>query len=109
MRSPPESSPPRKPATEIDMTSKLPVIDRRRWLQVSSLGWRTPALPPLFAGRASRADESPAKVRLSPIKSVIVVFHYGGPSHFETYDPKPHAPVGIRSEYGTIPTAVPGT
>ncbi len=90
------------------MTSNLPVLDRRRWLKVSSLGWLTSALP-LSAGRTSRADELVAKAKLPPIKSVIVVFHYGGPSHFETYDPKPNAPLGIRGEYETISTAVPGT
>jgi hypothetical protein len=90
------------------MTSNLPALDRRRWLKVSSLGWLASALP-LSAGRTSRAEEAPARAKLSPIKSVIVVFHYGGPSHFETYDPKPNAPLGIRGEYATIPTAVPGT
>ena len=75
------------PGTDIDMISKSAALDRRRWLQVSSLGWLTSALPPLFAGRTSRADEAPAKSRLSPIKSVIVVFHYGGPSHFVAEQP----------------------
>ncbi|RUL89363.1 DUF1501 domain-containing protein [Tautonia sociabilis] len=32
----------------------------------------------------------------------------GGPSHLDTFDPKPEAPEGIRGEFGTIATAVPG-
>src|SRR5262249_30048595 len=37
-----------------------------------------------------------------------LVFFYGGPSHFETFDPKPDAPAEVRGEYRTIATAVPG-
>jgi hypothetical protein len=84
------------------------LFDRRRWLQVASLGWLGAALPSFSRGRRATAAEAPARARLSPIKSVIVIFHYGGPSQFETYDPKPNAPAGVRGEYGTIPTAVPG-
>jgi hypothetical protein len=40
--------------------------------------------------------------------SVIQVFLEGGPSHLETYDPKPDAPVEFRGEFRPIPTAVPG-
>ncbi len=32
----------------------------------------------------------------------------GGPSHYESFDPKPDAPSDIRGEFGTIPTAIPG-
>jgi len=32
----------------------------------------------------------------------------GGPSHLDTFDPKPDAPDGIRSEFKTIPTCVSG-
>src|SRR5262249_24784553 len=31
-----------------------------------------------------------------------------GPSHLETFDPKPSAPIDIRGPYGTIRTSVPG-
>jgi hypothetical protein len=40
-------------------------------------------------------------------RSCIFIFLSGGPSHFETFDPKPSAPVNIRGPYGTIPTRVP--
>lgn len=32
----------------------------------------------------------------------------GGPSHFETFDPKPDAPAEIRGEFSTIATKIPG-
>ncbi len=84
------------------------VLDRRRWLKVSGLGWLSAALPVAFDPRRGGANDQPPNAPLSPIKSCIIIFHYGGFSQFETYDPKPHAPDGIRSEYGTISTAVPG-
>ncbi|MBO0700733.1 MAG: DUF1501 domain-containing protein, partial [Zavarzinella sp.] len=43
-----------------------------------------------------------------PIRACILVFYYGGPSHLETFDPKPDAPAEVRGEYRSIPTAVPG-
>jgi uncharacterized protein DUF1501 len=80
------------------------ILDRRRWLQVSSVGWLSATLPSIMGPRRGSADEAPR----SPIKSCIVVFLYGGPSHLETFDPKPLAPAAVRGEYQTISTAVPG-
>src|SRR5207248_5041447 len=34
--------------------------------------------------------------------------HDGGPTHYETFDPKPDAPSEIRGEFKAISTAVPG-
>lgn len=41
-------------------------------------------------------------------KSVILMWLDGGPSHMETYDPKPEAPTEYRGPYGVINTNVPG-
>lgn len=38
----------------------------------------------------------------------IFVWMDGGPSHFETFDPKPDAPRELRGEFGVIPTRTPG-
>lgn len=38
----------------------------------------------------------------------ILVWLDGGPSHYETFDPKPEAPSDIRGEFKSIPTSVPG-
>lgn len=38
----------------------------------------------------------------------IFIWLDGGPTHYETFDPKPDAPEDIRGPFKTIPTAVPG-
>jgi hypothetical protein len=49
-----------------------------------------------------RAKE--ASDNVSKDTAVIQVWLGGGPSQFETFDPKPDAPIEIRGPYGTIPT-----
>jgi hypothetical protein len=46
--------------------------------------------------------------RLLKDKSVIFLFMHGGPSQFETFDPKMDAPSEIRSVTGEIKTKLPG-
>lgn len=41
-------------------------------------------------------------------RSLILLWQDGGPSHFETFDPKPDAPAEIRGELGAIRTTLPG-
>lgn len=41
-------------------------------------------------------------------KSCILIWLDGGPTHYETFDPKPKAPVEIRGEFGITATKVPG-
>src|SRR5215472_6804959 len=48
--------------------------------------------------------ESPA----AKAKSCILIWLDGGPTHYETFDPKPEAPKEIRGEFQPIPTRVPG-
>ncbi len=38
----------------------------------------------------------------------ILIWMDGGPSHYETFDPKPEAPIEIRGEFRAIPTQTPG-
>lgn len=40
--------------------------------------------------------------------SCILIWMDGGPTHFETFDPKPHAPAEIRGEFWPIATKVSG-
>lgn len=42
------------------------------------------------------------------IRSCIVLFWYGGPSHLDTFDPKPKAPSDVRGEFRPIATRAPG-
>ncbi len=40
--------------------------------------------------------------------SCILIWMDGGPSHYETFDPKPDAPREVRGEFSPIETSVPG-
>jgi len=66
----------------------------------------TAAWRPGLAPASRDAAELPALK--TPIRSCILVFHYGGPSQLETFDPKPEAPAEVRGEYGVIDTSAPG-
>ena len=46
--------------------------------------------------------------RSAPKTNCILIWLDGGPSHFETFDPKPDAPSEIRGEFEPIPTRIPG-
>jgi len=50
-----------------------------------------------------------AGIESAPKTSCILIWLDGGPSHFETFDPKPDAPAEIRGEFSAISTKVPGT
>lgn len=41
-------------------------------------------------------------------KACILLWMAGGPSHIDTFDPKPEAPANIRGDFKSIETAVPG-
>ena len=58
-------------------------------------------------GLAGTADAAPES-RPPQIKSCILIFYYGGPSHLDTFDMKPEAPAEIRGEFQPIATSVPG-
>jgi hypothetical protein len=78
-----------------------PRPDRRRLLQAGSVG----ALG-LTLGRLEQASAAEASARR--IRSCILVFFYGGPSHLDTWDPKPEAPAEIRGPFRPIDTSAPG-
>ncbi len=58
-----------------------------------------------LASLQARAGEVPG---LLTGKSVIFLFLHGGPSQFETFDPKMGMPEGIRSATGEVSTKIPG-
>ena len=51
----------------------------------------------------AREVHAPAKA-----KSCILIWMDGGPTHFETFDPKPDAPAEYRGDFNAIQTAVAG-
>jgi len=70
---------------------------------VGTLGLSLTSL--LHAETNSLAVRSPSFGRA---KSCILLFLAGGPPQHDTFDPKPHAPVEIRGDIGTISSSVPG-
>jgi hypothetical protein len=55
-----------------------------------------------------RVDALAGAARGGGEPSVILLLLVGGPSHHETWDPKPDAPAEVRGPFGSIATAVPG-
>ena len=86
-------------------------LSRRQLLRVGGLGTVGLTLPGLLRAEAE-SSAARGKVGIqdvrSPIRSCILIFYYGGPSHIDTFDMKPNAPAEIRGEFGSIATSVPG-
>lgn len=82
---------------------------RRQWLQYGSAGLMGLTLPG-FLRAAAAAEEQHGSAPILPkkLRACIIVFYYGGPSHLDTYDPKPNAPAEVRGEFKAIQTSVPG-
>jgi hypothetical protein len=62
-------------------------------------------LPDLLRNQA-RADEKAAGKHFGRAKSCILLWMQGGPSHIDTWDPKPGRPSG--GPFGSIATKIPG-
>ena len=91
-------------AREYDMNQQVvDPLTRRAALQLGTglFGLSLPGY--LAAARAGHVD--PARREYS----CIFLFLAGGISHFESWDPKPDAPVGIRGLWSPQSTNVPGT
>jgi hypothetical protein len=79
----------------------LTVVSRRNMLKAGLAGVAGLSVPRLLRAR-TEAGASP-----SP-KSVILLWMTGGPSHIDTWDPKPDRPIQNRGPFGTIATKLPG-
>lgn len=78
---------------------------RREFLQVGFSGFLGATLPAILAGRSRASLAIPKTGRA---KSVIMVFLTGAPSQIDTFDPKPDAAQGVRSDFAPIETRAPG-
>jgi hypothetical protein len=81
-------------------------VSRREWLRIgglSAVGLSLPGLLRATADAGRRASGSFGRAR-----NVIWLFLSGGPSQYETFDPKPEAPAEIRGVFQPIATSVPG-
>jgi hypothetical protein len=74
---------------------------RRELLRAGALSAAGVTLADLLRARATASTEAPAK-------SIILLWLWGGPSHLDTFDMKPKAPVEYRGPYAPIATNVPG-
>ena len=79
-------------------------VTRRSLLQIGACGALGLSIPGFFAARARAATMAHA----GKARSVILLWLWGGPSHHETWDPKPDANSKIRGPFGTIPSGTPG-
>lgn len=80
----------------------LVISSRRNMLKASLAGMAGLSLPTLLQHRASAAGAHSAP------KSVILLWMTGGPSHIDTWDPKPNRPLENRGPFSVIPTKLPG-
>ncbi len=80
-------------------------VSRRRLLTVGGLGMMGLTLADALRARSAHASPSTEGDRT---RSCIFVWLDGGPSQYETFDPKPEAAVEVRGPYGAIETNVPG-
>lgn len=83
-------------------TSDCSGLSRRSFLRVGSLATLGLTLDSYLRLQAAQ----PARSRKSI--SCILMWMQGGPSHHDTFDPKPDAPIEVRGEFKTIPTTLPG-
>jgi hypothetical protein len=79
-------------------------VGSRRWfLQTGIAGLAGVSLADVLRSRARAAQG-----HKSSRQAVILFWLSGGPSHLDTWDPKPHAPVETRGPFDTIATQMPG-
>lgn len=83
----------------------LAQADRRGMLKASFAGLAGLSLPHLLQARSSAAESGrPRKTG----QSVILLWLAGGPSHIDTWDPKPGRPPENRGPFGVTQTKIPG-
>ncbi len=86
-------------------------IPRRDFLQVGLGGLIGLGLTDVLRLQAASAKPvgfpAPSGAGGKPVNCILIWLD-GGPSHYETFDPKPDAPSEIRGDFKTLATAVPG-
>ena len=78
-------------------------MNRRTFLTAGALGLGGMSLGSLFKAKAAELTNA----SILSGKSVIFLFQQGGPSQFETFDPKMDAPPDIRTIGGCVGTSLP--
>lgn len=82
------------------------ILNRRHFLATAAGGAPLGGWLGRLAADAGQAPQ-PARAK-AKAKACILLWMSGGPSHIDTWDPKPDAPAEFRGEFAAIDTAVPG-
>lgn len=82
-------------------------LSRRGYLKMGLGAFVGAGLSDLLRLRATAAGKPSSGIRATA-KSCILIWLDGGPSHFETFDPKPDAPAEIRGPLAPISTQIAG-
>src|SRR5919197_51232 len=77
-------------------------MQRRDFLNASGLRLGAASLSGWLPTLAARAGDGPHR------RACIVLWMTGGPSHLDTFDPKPDARAEVRGEFRPVATSVPG-
>jgi hypothetical protein len=80
-------------------------VPRRTFLRVGGLSAFGLGLPQYLK---AMSDAKTAAAPKAKAKRCILMWMQGGPSHIDTFDPKPDAPAEVRGDFGTVATALPG-
>ena len=93
----------------INLTRNCAGMPRRDFLHLGIGGLLGLGLTDILRLRANAAVSSPMPAKAGGKQvNCILIWLDGGPSHYETFDPKPDAPSEIRGEFKAISTSVPG-
>jgi hypothetical protein len=80
-------------------------LTRRAMLKIGAVLPLGLSLPALLAA----AEQNPSNAgKFGKAKRCLMLYMWGGPSHIDTFDMKPGAPLEIRGEFSPIRTKVPG-
>jgi hypothetical protein len=84
-------------------------MPRRDFLRLGIGAFAGLSFVDLLRQRALASQIARASGSASPrTVNCILVWLDGGPSHYETFDPKPDAPIDVRGEFKPIKTSAPG-
>tara|TARA_A100001391_G_scaffold204798_1_gene201802 strand:+ start:2716 stop:4059 length:1344 start_codon:yes stop_codon:yes gene_type:complete len=83
-------------------------ITRRDGLKLGLHGLLAGGLAGALRATSVQASESAPTLLKKQADACILIWMDGGPSHYETFDPKPDAPIEIRGKYQPIATQTPG-
>lgn len=83
-------------------------VSRRKLMQIGSIAGLGLNLASFFRAETACGAVEPRRTAGSPLRSCILIFCNGGPSHLDTFDMKPDAPTEVRGEFRPIATSEPG-